>query len=60
VTSHVTAELPASERFIEAGRVAHTVAQLARVTAEVERPWIAVGEDLEVEEWQTTAREDKA
>ena len=60
VTSQVTAELPTSDRFIEAGRVAHTVAQLARVTAEVERPWVAVGDDLEVEEWDTTGpREDR-
>jgi chromosome partition protein MukF len=56
VTSHVTADLPASERFIEAGRVAHTVAQLARVNSDIERPWVAVGEDLEVEEWQTETK----
>lgn len=59
VTTQVTAELPPGERFIEAGRIAHTVAQIARVSAEVERPWVAVDDSLEVEEWTTTGpRED--
>jgi chromosome partition protein MukF len=61
VTAQVTADVAPAERFIEAGRVAHTVAQVARVSADVERPWVAVGTDLEVEEWATTGpREDKA
>ena len=61
VTEKVTAELEAGERFLEAGRIAHTVAQLARVTSEIERPWITVGDDLEVEEWKTSGqREDKS
>ncbi|MFT3699683.1 MAG: hypothetical protein QM831_41425 [Kofleriaceae bacterium] len=60
VTTRVTSELPETERFIEAGRVAHTVAQVARVTADIERPWVPVGDDLEVEEWAATGpREDK-
>jgi hypothetical protein len=52
VTTHVTAKLPDTERFVETGRVAQTVAQLARVTAAVERPWVAVADDLEVEDWR--------
>ena len=52
VTTEVTAELPAAERFVEAGRVASTVARLARATAEVERPWVAVAGELEIEDWQ--------
>jgi chromosome partition protein MukF len=61
VTAQVTADVAAGERFIEAGRIAHTVAQVASVRAEVERPWVAVGTDLEVEEWKTSApREDKS
>ena len=52
VTTAVTREMPETERFVEAGRVAHTVAQLAKVSAEVERPWVAVADDLEVEEWK--------
>ncbi|MEO6773723.1 MAG: condensin subunit MukF [Kofleriaceae bacterium] len=60
VTAQVTADLDAGERFVEAGRIAHTVAQLARVTAKVERPWVVVGSDMEVEEWDTRgSREDK-
>ena len=54
VTAEVTAELPGGERFVEAGRIAHTVAQLARVVSGHERPWVAVGTDLEVEEWRVT------
>jgi len=57
VTADVTAELPETERFVEAGRVAHTVAQLARVTAGHERPWVAVGDEMEIEEWRVGARE---
>ncbi|HWO17221.1 MAG TPA: hypothetical protein VNO30_00535 [Kofleriaceae bacterium] len=52
VTTEVTAELPGPERFVEAGRVAGTVARLARATAERERPWVAVGEELEIEDWK--------
>ncbi len=51
VTSEVTAELAGGERFLEAGRIAHTVAQLAHAKADVERPWVAVG-DLEIEDWR--------
>src|SRR5690606_33519984 len=40
VTSEVTSELPETERFLEAGRVAHTVAQLARVLSGPERLWV--------------------
>ncbi|HSR99351.1 MAG TPA: hypothetical protein VLM79_20005 [Kofleriaceae bacterium] len=52
VTADVTAELAQSERFIEAGRVAHTVAQLAQVASSHERPWVAVGDELEIEDWR--------
>lgn len=58
VTTQVTATLPTGERFVEAGRIAHTVAQLARVTSQIERPWVAVGDDLEVEEWHMTPRRE--
>ncbi|HEY0989919.1 MAG TPA: hypothetical protein VGD80_22775 [Kofleriaceae bacterium] len=52
VTAEVTADLAEGERFVEAGRVAHTVAQLARVASGHERPWVAVGDELEIEEWR--------
>ena len=57
VTTAVTGELPEGERFVEAGRIAHTVAQLARVTAAIERPWVAVSAELEVEDWRVAVAE---
>jgi chromosome partition protein MukF len=51
VTGEVTAQLPGPERFVEAGRVAQTVARLARASAAIERPWVAVGDDLVIEDW---------
>jgi len=56
VTGEVTGELPAPERFVEAGRVAQTVARLARAASAIERPWVAVGDDLEIEDWALAAR----
>jgi len=50
VTSSVVEALPEPERFVEAGRVAHTVAQVAKVSARLERPWVPV-EGFEMEEW---------
>jgi len=55
VTTEVTEQLPPGERFVEAGRVAHTVAQRARVESGHERPWVPVG-DMEVEEWTLGTR----
>lgn len=55
VTAEVTGPLPEAERFVEAGRVAHTVAQRARVASGHERPWVPVGA-MEVEEWTLTTR----
>ena len=51
VTGEVTGELPGPERFVEAGRVAEAVARLARASADLERPWVAVGDDLVIEDW---------
>jgi chromosome partition protein MukF len=51
VTGEVTAELPAAERFVEAGRVAHTVARVARASSAVDRPWVPVGDDMVIEDW---------
>jgi chromosome partition protein MukF len=60
VTLEVTAELPAAERFLEAGRVAHNVAQLARARSAVDRPWVRAGDDLLIEDWslESEARDD--
>lgn len=51
VTASVTEELPDEERFVEAGRVAHKAAQLARASCEVERAWVPAGDGLIIEEW---------
>jgi hypothetical protein len=58
VTAAVTSELSRNERFLEAGRVAHTVAQVTRVASVIDRPWIAVADDLEVEDWDVRAQGD--
>lgn len=52
VTAHVTAELPETERFAATGRVAHTVARVCRPAVSTERPWVAVGADLVIEDWE--------
>jgi chromosome partition protein MukF len=56
VTGEVTGELPGPERFVEAGRVAQTVARLAHASSAIERPWVAVGDDLLIEDWAVTGR----
>jgi hypothetical protein len=43
--------MPVAERFLEAGRVAHKVAELARAHSEVERAWVPAGDGLVIEEW---------
>lgn len=52
VTFAVTESLPPAERFLQAGRVANKVAQLARAHSEVERAWVQVDEGLSIEEWR--------
>ena len=56
MTGEVTAELPGPERFVEAGRVAQTVARLARASSAIDRPWVPVGDDLVIEDWAVAAR----
>ena len=51
VTEVVTHALPPGERFIEAGRVAQSVARLARTHGDRERAWVRVGDDLVIEDW---------
>jgi len=54
VTESVTGDLPVAERFLEAGRVAHKVAQLAQARSEVERDWVPAGDGLVIEDWSLT------
>lgn len=51
VTAALTAELAPDERFLEAGRIAHAVARLARAEARAERPWVLAEDGLELEQW---------
>jgi chromosome partition protein MukF len=51
VTAEVTEELPLAERFLQAGRIAHKVVELARAQSEVERAWVPAGDGLVIEEW---------
>lgn len=51
VTAQVTEELPAEERFLQAGRIAHKVVELARAHSDVERAWVPAGDGLVIEEW---------
>lgn len=56
VTSEVTALAPELERFAMAGRVAQTAAQLARARAGRERPWVAIRDEMEIEDWRLARR----
>jgi chromosome partition protein MukF len=51
VTQQVTAETPAAEQFVTAGRVAQVVARLARTTQDRDRPWRSVQDGLVIEDW---------
>lgn len=51
VTARVLPALPEPARYAGAGRVAEALARVARVSAERERPWEAVDERLELEDW---------
>ncbi|HEY8946100.1 MAG TPA: condensin subunit MukF, partial [Polyangiaceae bacterium] len=51
ITERITAELPAEERYVVAGRVAELVARLGNTESARERPWVPVAETFVVEEW---------
>jgi hypothetical protein len=51
VTARLTGALPESQRFVAAGRIAHTTARVSRPDARAERPWVQVEGGLEIEEW---------
>ena len=56
VTANLTAELPAAERFLAAGRIADIVARLTRPLAARERPWVAVTDHLVIEQRRVAER----
>jgi chromosome partition protein MukF len=51
VTGAVAAESPEGERFVVAGRVAQTVARLARPRIARERPWVPATDEIVIEDW---------
>ncbi len=55
VTAQVTAQVPPADRFVEAGRIAHVVVQATQLTVGVEKPWVAVDDTFEVEDWHVDA-----
>jgi len=56
VTSAVLAAVPVEQHFGSAGRVAALVARLARPRGERERPWVAVADAIEIEQWAVPAQ----
>jgi chromosome partition protein MukF len=60
VTAQVLAVLPAEAHYVAAGRIADAVARWVRVQAEHDRPWRAVDDRLEIEDWVIRGRRDTA
>lgn len=56
VTAFVLVALPEAERFVAAGRVAARVAERVSVRSERDRPWVAVMDALEIEQWSLLRR----
>jgi chromosome partition protein MukF len=50
--------LPREQRFRLAGRITRVLAQLADVTSDRERPWVAIDHELEVEQWAIRWRQE--
>lgn len=53
----LAALLPASRRFRFAGRITRLLASRGRVESRLERPWVPVDAELEVEQWSIRRRE---
>ncbi len=51
VTSELANESDAGEKFASAGRVAQSVAEVGKPRLERPRPWVQVGDDLLIEDW---------
>ena len=57
VTASVLAQLPPARRYAAAGIVAGIVADVARARPERPRPWVAVDDTLQIEDWQVSPPE---
>lgn len=51
LTLRLTENLPKQEQFLWAGRVAQALARILRPQGALERPWVPVGAELEIEQW---------
>ncbi|HWA71630.1 MAG TPA: condensin subunit MukF [Polyangiaceae bacterium] len=51
VTARISNEAPEEERFATVGKVAQAVARVARPASEKVRPWVALGNGIEIEDW---------
>jgi chromosome partition protein MukF len=56
VTTHVLSNLPENMHYAATGRVADAVARVRTVRVDRERPWAAVRESLEIEDWAVLGR----
>jgi len=54
VTEHILADLPQDKHYLAAGRIAEELARQVKVCGTHERPWVAVSDGLELEDWSVT------
>ena len=54
VTARVLSALPLEIHYAAAGRIADALARITRVRSEHERPWRAVIDRLEIEDWSVS------
>lgn len=59
VTAQVLPALPSGTHYVAAGRIAHALAELARIQTERERPWRLVHDGLEIEDWAIPPQQEK-
>lgn len=52
LTHRITEGLPDAERFVAAGRIAKVLARVTRPLMHRERPWVALDQNLAIEQWQ--------
>ena len=56
VTAQVLPQLPEETHYAAVGRIAAAVASVVRVPVGRERPWVGVGDGLELEDWDVQRR----
>lgn len=59
-TARVLPSLPPESHYAATGRIADVVARITRVRSELERPWKAVLDTLEIEDWCVTIDEGRS